>query len=217
MSSSALEVVRTTTGIDRSAASPLTSASTSRPSLRGRLRSSRIRSGRSPPSRRNFIASTPSPTTCSRLRTLLCSNASCMRTTSPGSSSTSRTTIGWLSLGWVIGRQSEAEAGARSAVLGVQPHAPAVVLDDLAAHGQADARALEARARVQALEDDEDPLVVLGVDPDAVVGHGEAPGAVVALGADRDARGLVAAELDRVADQVLEHQPQQRRVALDGG
>src|ERR1700742_2320824 len=182
MSSSALDVVSTTTGMDRSAGSPLTSASTRRPSLRGRLRSSRMRSGRSAPVRRYSIASTPSPTTNRWLRTWLCSNASCMRTTSPGSSSTSRTTIGWLSVGWVIGRQSEAEAGAGVAVGGVQPHAAAVVLDDLAAHGEPDARALEARARMQALEDDEDPLGVLGVDPDAVVRHAEAPDAVVALG-----------------------------------
>ena len=40
------EVESTTTGIRRSASSPLISARTSRPSLRGRLRSSRIRPGR---------------------------------------------------------------------------------------------------------------------------------------------------------------------------
>ena len=67
---------------------------------RGRLRSSRIRSGR----RRVRVlalagAGTPAPrrrrvTTCSRLRTLCSANASWVIRTSPGSSSTSRTSIG---------------------------------------------------------------------------------------------------------------------------
>src|SRR3954453_4937600 len=217
MSSSALEVVSTTTGIERSAVSPLTSASTSRPSLRGRLRSSRIRSGRRLPSvRRYSIAWTPSPTTCSVLWTLLCSNASLMSTTSPGSSSTSRTLIGSAS-DWVMGRQSEAEGRPRVRRLGVQPHAPVVVLDDLAAHGEADARALVARARVDALEDHEDPAGVLLVDADPVVLAAEAPEAVVALGRQADDGRRVAAELDRVADQVLEPPPQPPRIPAHGG
>src|SRR4051794_7503419 len=217
MSSSALEVVSTTTGIERSAASPLTSASTSRPSLRGRLRSSRIRSGRRLPAvRRYSIAWTPSPAMWSVLRTLLCSNASWMSTTSPGSSSTSSTLIGSAS-GWVMSRESEAEGRARVRRLGIQPHAPVVVLDDLAAHRQADAGALVARTRVQALEDHEDPVGVLVVDADPVVLAAEAPEAAVALRREPDDRRRVAAELDRVADQVLEHEPQQPGVAAHGG
>src|SRR3954469_315877 len=215
MSSSALEVVSTTTGIERSSGSALTSASTSRPSMRGRLRSSRIMSGRSARLRRKSIASTPSPTTCRRLRTLLCSNASWMRTTSPGSSSTSRTPIGLLS-GWVMRGQSEAERRARAVRVGVQPHAPAVVLDDLAAHGQADAGPLVGGPRVQALEDDEDPVRVLRLDADAVVRAAEAPRVVVGLGVEADDGRRLAAELHRVADEVLEDEPQQRPVAADG-
>ena len=72
--------------------------------------------------------------------------------------------------------------------------------------------ALVLRARVQALEEDEDPLGVLGVDPDPVVGAAEAPELAVARrrrGSTRGAR--LAAELDRVRDQVLEDEPQQRR------
>ena len=46
MSSSALEVVRTTTGIRRRSGSVLISPSASRPSFLGMLRSSRIRPGR---------------------------------------------------------------------------------------------------------------------------------------------------------------------------
>ena len=53
--------------------------------------------------------------------------------------------------------------------VGVEPDPAAVVLDDLAAHREADAGALVGAAGVQALEDDEDPVGVLGLDPDAVV------------------------------------------------
>ena len=49
MSSSASEVVRTTTGMSASFASALTSASTSRPSFFGRFRSRRMMSGRGTP------------------------------------------------------------------------------------------------------------------------------------------------------------------------
>src|SRR3954471_17467016 len=135
-----------------------------------------------------------------------------MSTTSPGSSSTSRTVIGSAS-GWVMSRESEAEGRPAPRRLGVEPHAPAVVLDDLAAHRQADAGAVVARARVQALEDHEDAVGVLAVDADPVVLAAEAPEAVVALGREPDDGRSVRAELDRVADQVLEHQPQQPRVA----
>src|SRR5215207_9041512 len=104
MSSSASDVVRTTIGIARSPGSPLTSRSTARPSIRGRLRSSNTRSGRghaaySPSWRRNRMASTPSGTWCSVCWRSWYSNASRIMSSSPGSSSTSRTTItrrsGW--------------------------------------------------------------------------------------------------------------------------
>src|SRR5205814_2210421 len=88
---------------------------------------------------------------------------------------------------------------------------------DLSAHRQADAGALVAGARVQALEDDEDAVGVLGVDPDPVVLAAEAPEAVLALGGEADDRRGVAAELDRVADEVLEHEPQQPGVAAHRG
>src|ERR1700691_3645882 len=51
----------------------------------------------------------------------------------------------------------------------------AVVLDDLAAQGQADAGALVAVAGMQALEDDEHALGVLGLDADAVVRDPDLP------------------------------------------
>src|SRR6266498_2166509 len=104
MSSSAAEVVSTTTGMRPRSSSFLISWSTSRPSRRGRLRSRRMRSGRTAstyaPSRRRYDnTSAPSDTTVSRLRTLCSSNASCVMSTSPGSSSTSSTSMGVSSYG----------------------------------------------------------------------------------------------------------------------
>ena len=92
--------------------------------------------------------------------------------------------------------------------------APAVVLDDLAAHREPDPGPRVDVPGVQALEDDEDPVGVLGVDADAVVGHGELPALAVAARRDAHQRRLVAVELDRVGDQVLEHESEQRALAV---
>ena len=70
---------------------------------------------------------------------------------------------------------------------------------------------------MQALEDDEDAIGVLGVDPDPVVGHRELEHVAVAPRRDLHARRLVAAELDRVGDQVLQDEPEQRPLAVDLG
>src|SRR5215471_19706900 len=98
---------------------------------------------------------------------------------SPGSSSTSSTStishpvssvIGVL-IGWQH-RQGKAEPGAGGG-LGIQPDLATVVLDDLLDHSQADARAGVGRPVVQPLEDNKDPVGVLGLDPDAVVAERE--------------------------------------------
>ena len=88
-SSSASDPASTTTGIARRSASALISVSSSRPFLCGRLRSSGTRSGRGALTcrfrrYRKSSASTPSDTTRSSLCTLLNSNASLTRRTSPG-------------------------------------------------------------------------------------------------------------------------------------
>ena len=72
------------------------------------------------------------------------------------------------------------------------------------------------RAAVQALEDQEDALDVLRLDTDAVVAHARkanhSPGARPPTSiADR----FIAAELDRVADQVLEELYQLRFIGHD--
>ncbi len=99
MSRSSVEVVRIATGILRSRSSALIAARTSRPPIRGRLRSRRIRSGRGaasyrPSRRRKASASTPSGATCRLLCTFPSLSASRVSRTSPGLSSTRRTSTG---------------------------------------------------------------------------------------------------------------------------
>src|SRR4051794_6895355 len=195
MSSSASDVVSTTTGMLRRSSSALTSLSTSRPSLRGRFRSSSIRSGRGAPSyspsrRRNAIACSPSFTTCSVLATLLCSKASVVSRTSPGSSSTSSTSMGRApSFIAVSDGKGPVEGGAGvvlAALLAGQPDTAPVILDDLPAQCEPDAGAGVLVPRVQPLEDQEDPVGVPGLDADPVVGAGELPFVAVAADADGD-------------------------------
>src|SRR5215470_16595135 len=224
MSSSAWDVVRMTTGMTRSCGSSLSSASTSWPERRGRLRSSRIRSGRgapvySPVWRRNCSACSPSVTTCSLFWILWCWNASLVIRMSPGSSSTSSTSTIWypvhsgigILIGWQHG-QGKAEPGAGGA-LGIQPYLASVILDDLLDHGQADAGAGVGRPVVQPLEDNKDPVGVLGLDPNAVVAEREEPVRALPAGRHRNPGRRIPAELQRVAEQVLEHRGEQRDLA----
>src|SRR3569833_517623 len=165
------------------------------------------------------MAASPSLTTWRLLRTLLSASASLVRSTSPGSSSTRRTSIERAPSAMVLSSgKGPADGRARTARgVGarrrVEPDPAAVVFDDLLAHRQADARPRVDVLGMQALEDEEDALTVLGVHPDAVVGAGELPAGAVAAGADVHARRLVAVELDRVADEVLQQLGVQRLVA----
>src|SRR5215469_9971835 len=107
--------------------------------------------------------------------------------TSPGSSSTSKTStssgptrsvIQWLLN--VSGRDGQREQEfCPLLILSVQPDPPAIMLDDPPAHGQADAGAGVCGPVVQALEDAEDTLGVFRRDTDPVVGDREVPEAVV--------------------------------------
>src|SRR5579871_1317940 len=78
---------------------------------------------------------------------------------------------------------------------GVEPDPAAEVVDDLAGHGQADAGARVGAALVQPLEDHEDALGVLRLDPDPVVAEREQPERLVTADRDHDAGRLPAAEL----------------------
>src|SRR5947209_2114816 len=217
----------TQTGMRFRSASCLISANTSWPFFRGRLRSSRMRSGRgadpyAPSRRRNARASTPSSTTNSRLSIFPSRNVSVIRRTSPGLSSTSRMSMGRASDGspmaaLLTGREGEVKA-APPARFRFGPDAPAVALDHLFADGQPDARTRVLLAVVQALEDQENALGVLRLDADAVVAHPKEPVTVLAAGADVDpGRLAVLAELDGVAEQVLEQLQQLGLLGRDGG
>src|SRR5580658_6342110 len=99
MSASASEVVRTIVGIVFRLSSFLISARTSRPSILGRFRSSKIKSGRgawawAPSCLRKAMASTPSEATCKWTDRFASWKASCVSRTSPGLSSTKRTSMG---------------------------------------------------------------------------------------------------------------------------
>src|ERR1700709_413880 len=108
------------------------------------------------------MPSTPSLTIDSTLPTFRSENASRINSTSPGSSSTSSTEISSAFISstpcqvpphnWK-GKPKASTVG----VAGVKPHMPAVELDDLAAQGEPDATSVIRVARVQPLEDQEDP------------------------------------------------------------
>src|SRR5271165_661226 len=146
--------------------------------------------------------------------------------TSPGSSSTSRTSTSpsptrsvtrWLLI--VGGRYGQREhESCPVSVLRVQPDFPTIMLDNLAAHGEPDAGPGIRRPVMQALEDHEDAVRVLRLDADPGVGDGELPEAIVTpRDRDLDDWRPVAPELDGVADQVLEQRRQQRELGADEG
>src|SRR5574341_1244391 len=195
--------------------SVLISSSTSRPSFFGRLRSSRMMSGRGtslnfPWRRRKSIASTPSFTVWRLEYTLPSFSASRVRRTSPGLSSTSRISIGpFLSTigGSPLFRQREVECRALIRIrraARADPDASAVALHHLLADRQPDAGARVLALVVQALEHHEDALVVLRLDADAVVLHFKGPFLGAFDDAHMDPGHGIRAELERVADQVLE-------------
>src|SRR5689334_15002246 len=141
------------------------------------------------PSVRSILsASMPSVATNTLLAMLALANARCTVITSTSSSSTSRilsacssTTRGLLAIGHPGEREPRALAD-----LGLDPRGPAMALDDLAHHRQADAGALDLVAALEGLEQPPDLVGELGRDADPVVGDHELPAPAVALGVDRD-------------------------------
>ena len=85
------------------------------------------------------------------------------------------------------------------------PNPSTVAIDDPLADGQPDARARILLAAVQALKDQEDAILVLCVDADAVVADGKVPQVAFTLGVDVDFWRRRAAKLQGVADQVLKN------------
>ena len=87
---------------------------------------------------------------------------------------------------------------------GLNPDAAPMPLDDLFANGKPDAGAGIFAAGMQALKDKEDALEVLRLDADAIIVYTEMPGVRQVFHCYVDLRRAFAAELDGVADQVLE-------------
>src|SRR5271155_3861333 len=232
MSSSAFDVVRTTTGIRFKSGSCLICASTSRPSFTGKLRSSRIRSGRTvslylPCLRKQLNASSPFEATIRLLRTLLSLSTSCVNRTSPALSSTSRMSIVCgckskfmvlyllISLGFHRWNgETKCRASPRRSL---HPDASAMPLHDFLANGQADARSGVFRLGMKALKDYEDPVAMLGRDANAVVAYGYLPVPSILLNGDTHARRFVSAELQGISEQVLKQLAELHGVAKNRG
>jgi hypothetical protein len=79
-----------------------------------------------------------------------------------------------------------------------------MALHDALADRQADARSGIIFAVVQALEDDENALEILGVNADSVVGYREDPVLLIFLDTHMDLGRFLTVKLDSVPDQVLE-------------
>src|ERR1035438_7974429 len=190
MSSSAWEVVRTTTGMSFKSSSALISASTSRPSFLGRLRSSRIRSGRtaplnSPSRRRYDRASTPSRTTFKLFQTRPDFRASRVKRASAALSSTRRISTGLAvpvtspmmlhlsflnhGCGLFAGSRNTKEKCRSMSGFRLHPDVAAVALFNFLADGEPDTSAGKLFLTVQALEQDENTLGVPRLDANAVI------------------------------------------------
>src|SRR5438445_8536800 len=92
-----------------------------------------------------------------------------------------------------------------------------VILHDPFADREADPRARKFLPSVEALEDREDAVQVGPLDPDSIVAHMEQDPVLLLLESDMDAGRVLAPELDRVADEVLEQKGQLKLVTRDGG
>src|SRR3954468_22134395 len=146
MSRGACEVVKITTGRSFSSGSAFTSASTARPSLRGRLRSRMMRSGRlasanCPQRCRNCSACWPSATVLTCAGRSLVASTSQVRLASAGLSSTNRILCAELivfCLTSFIGQCSgKREPKIRSLTqFGLDPNSSAIVFHDFFADGQ---------------------------------------------------------------------------------
>src|SRR5579862_5648115 len=109
--------------------------------------------------------------------------------------------------------QSEVEAGA-ALDLALTPDASSVAGDDALHRGQANARAFKLRGAVQPLEWLEELVRIGHVEPGAVVAHEEAGLPAHLRAAKLDvAGGMLGGELPGVAQQILQHNPQQPPVA----
>src|SRR5580692_632903 len=225
MSFSALDEVSTTTGMLFHSAWPLISASTSRPSMRGRFRSSRMMSGSRtplvPPAPRNAsIASSPSLASRTSSATLLSASTSRVSRASAGLSSTNRTWIGNIVLHFLRLRRKcvrkRKQKRRTLTLLRLQPDLSSLPLHNLLADGKTDSVPRIVLSALQSLKHLKNPLEMPRFDADPVVAHAKDPLAAAALGRYlNDRRSIRPPELDRIADQILEQARHLRVVAPD--
>src|SRR5262249_25851854 len=97
------------------------------------------------------------------------------------------------------------------------PDAPAVALYNLFADRQPNAATGILALGVQALKHLKDALEILWVDADTVVAYRQHPLPALALHPDVNVGRLLAAELQGIADKVLEHLPQLGGIGHYGG
>src|SRR6266566_3557041 len=190
MSSSAAEVVKTTTGILFRLGSSLISSRTSRPLFLGRFRSNKIRSGRGtlayfPRRHRKFVASIPSEAICR----VFC---------------TSRISMVLEFISSPLRPRNRKHKRRSFSGLCFHPDLSSVAFHDLSANGQADARARILLGGVQALKHLKDTFGILWSDADSVVLNGKEPLVTVWFGSHMDFRRAFVAVFDGVPNQVLE-------------
>src|SRR3984885_4864540 len=228
MSDSASDVVRMTIGIVLRSISPLTSARTARPSIFGRFKSSKMRTGRGasafgPSRRKNAMASTPLAARCSRTDLLASRKVSSVSRTSPGLSSTNSTFTGMLFQQHgrrrlrAAHRQRKIKRGA-FAEGGLDRDGAAMPFDDLFANRKSDTGAVKFLPLVQSLEYPENLFKKLRFDSEPIVLNREHPFVgVVRHGRDVDPRNTGAPVLDGIADEVLKQLRELHLVGHDGG
>src|SRR5271163_121485 len=102
-----------------------------------------------------------------------------------------------------MARQGELESGAGTR-LRLGPDLSTVELDDLLADGQADAVARVFTAGVQTLKGKKDAFQILGGNSDSVILHAEEPVFAGFFNIHGNYRLRFVAELDGVADEILE-------------
>jgi len=106
---------------------------------------------------------------------------------------------------WLLGGDSKIESGSFFRD-GFNPDLSPVSFDDFFADCQPNAGSRILAARMQSLEDHKNTFRILRTDPDAVILYPEQPFFLTLLRADMDRGRMLAAELDGIADQVLEEQ-----------
>src|SRR4051812_49383456 len=214
MSRGACEVVKITTGRSFSSGSAFTSASTARPSLRGRLRSRMMRSGRlasanCPQRCRNSSACSPSATvlTCAGLS--LVARTSQVRLASAGLSSTNRILCVELivfCLTSFIGSRSRKREPKIGPVtqFGLDPNSSAIVLHDFFADGQSHPVTWVLSAGMEPLKYLENQVFVFFGNANAIVNHRKQPFTSLWFSGNGDAGIPFGTKFDAIAEQILE-------------